>query len=1495
MRLSKRSVIRWAAVLAVAAMGARAIADDTAPAPHIPEKPNDLTKQKTLYAVGYAHLDTQWRWSYPQVVRDFLANTLHDNPPLLDKYPHYIFNFTGSRRYQLMKEYFPADYEKMKGYIKAGRWFPGGSNVDETDQNVPSAESVVRHVLYGNHFFKSEFGVCGVDFQVPDCFGFPYSLPTVLAHCSIKGFSTAKLRWGSASDFWKQHPVGVWEGVDGESVIASFDPTPYDSKVNDDLSQDKGWIKRAADAGKADGVYVDYRYYGTGDRGGAPAAKSVAEVEKSVTSDGPLHVISATSDQMFRDITPAERAKLPRYKGDLLLTWHSSGSINSQAFMKRMNRKNELLADAAERASVAAAWLGNAPYPTQKLYNSWMLLLEGQMHDILPGDCLPKCYEYSWNDEVLAANGFAAAELDGVGAIAAAMDTSPAAPSAAAAAGVSLVVYNPLSVDREDPVEASVAFAGPVPAAVAVTGPDGKPCAAQVLGRDGPGKLKVLFLAKVPGTAFATFDVTPAPAAPAADAALKVTPDSLENARYRVTLNAAGDVEQIVDKAEGGVHLLTAPIQLGFLHQNPSQFPAWNMDWEDRREKCQGFVDGPATVKVVEDGPVRVALEVTREARGSKFVQRVQLSAGSSGDRVEFPTHIDWQSTECSLEAVMPLTVAAPTATYDTQVGVTVRGNNNPRKYEVPQQQWLDVTAPDGHYGVSVLNDSKYGSDKPDDKTVRLTLLYTPGTRGGYQDEGSQDFGRHDFVYAVTGHAGDWRAGHSVDQAARLNQPLAAFQTAAHPGSLGKQFAMLSVSNPAVRVQAIKKAEDSDEVIVRLKETDDKPQSGVRLTFAAPVVSAREVDGQEAEIGKATVTDGKLVADLKPFHLRAYAVRLAPPAAPAAVAAVTPVTLPYDQDVASTVANLTDGSFDAAGRTYPAEQLPAELTSEGILFKLGPTADGQRNALSCRGQTVPLPAGSKRVYVLASSSHGDTAVQFKVGDRVTPVTVQDWGGYIGSWDNRLWKGQISELTYGWANRLGGLVPGFIKRDTVAWYADHRHAPSAGNGTSGGNEVWQYCYLFKYGFDVPAGATTLTLPDDANVRVFAVSAATGTHDDVTAARPLYDTLADHTVDGHPRAVVETEPSAMGPVAPAATGTALVADPDAVPTAAPAPVTYDNAIHVRLDRPLYWQDGSTHYTLDGTDPTAESPVYEAPLFISQPTTVKARQFTAAGPLGSVMTERFDVQDTTPPTIKSAAGMAVNSVVTVTFSEPVTKESAEDVANYKIEPATKVTAAHLTGDGTTVLLELGTGTHPAALHLTAAGVKDVSPAGNALKATTVAVDLVKPVFQLDAYSSAGDKPPLEQRVRGLPTKPTDPFTMNCLVRTDSTSDDMIAIAGFGVCQDGKDGAGRYLCRFSNNLHYWTCNQDVDSDRPLDTGKWQMLSAVWNGHVMTMYKDGQAIGSADLTLTAEQDPTVRLAPVDPWSKKNRFIGDIRDFSIWNTALPPRALAALWDAHAHD
>src|ERR1035437_4310289 len=226
---------------------------------------------------------------------------MEQNFPLLEKYPNYVFNFTGSRRYEFMQEYYPAEYERVKAYVKAGRWFPGGSSVDENDANIPSLESFVRQTLYGNHYFKREFGIQSGYYFLPYCFGFPASLPTIFTHEGLKGFSTQKLTWGSAIGI--PFDVGNWVGWEGSSVIAALNPGGYGTKVNEDLSQSESWLKSINKTGDESGVFADYKYYGTGDVGGAPTPGSVEWIERSLTNNGPIRVISARSDEMYNDIS----------------------------------------------------------------------------------------------------------------------------------------------------------------------------------------------------------------------------------------------------------------------------------------------------------------------------------------------------------------------------------------------------------------------------------------------------------------------------------------------------------------------------------------------------------------------------------------------------------------------------------------------------------------------------------------------------------------------------------------------------------------------------------------------------------------------------------------------------------------------------------------------------------------------------------------------------------------------------------------------------------------------------------------------------------------------------------------------------------------------------------------------------------------------------------------------------------------------------------------
>jgi len=1144
-----------------------------------PAKAPNLKTTPTLYLVGYAHLDTQWRWEYPTVISKYLPATMLKNFALFKKYPHYIFNWTGSNRYMMMQEYYPADFARVKHYVATGQWFPAGSSVEENDVNSPSPESIIRQVLYGNEYFRREFGIASDEYMLPDCFGFPADLPSILAAAGIKGFSTQKLTWGSSAPVGGPNSpedtpvgtpfnVGMWIGPDGHGVIAALNPGSYSGGVSYDLTQSTAppyirdfidWPKRVEQDGKVSGVYADYHYYGTGDIGGAPDQNSVRLVEEMVTKSmgalpphtndadtddenasgpptgpevrmgtGPLHVISATSDQMFNDILREHLTSgLPVYRGDLELTNHSAGSLTSEEVHKRWNRENENLARAAEALSVGAGWLGARPYPLARMNYAWRLVLGGQFHDIMAGTATPKAYTYSWNDDVVAMNQFAQIIKSAAAGIASQLDTE--------GQGVPLIVYNPLSIARQDVANANVQFSNGTPRSVRVIGPGGKEVPSQIDlagANSNAAATRILFLATVPPTGFAVYHIEPSENAPSdSPSPLKITHSSLENARYRIQINSAGDVTSIFDKKLNR-ELLSAPMRLAFQTEKPSQWPAWNMDWSDQSKPPRGYVDGPASIRIVESGPVRVALRISRRAEGSKFVETIRLAAGDAGNRIEFANAIDWKTREAALKAVFPLTSSNLNATYNWGAGTIERPTDNPKTFEMASHRWFDLTDQSGAFGVTILSGAKTGSDKPSDNTLRLTLLYTPGISPAgeaYRDQATQDFGHHEFIYGLTSHAGSWRNSSVAWQAYRLDDPLIAFRSSAHRGPLGKTFSLLKVSSADVRVMAFKRAEASNEEVVRVVEMSGKPAHDVRISFAAPLLAAREINGQELPVGPATISRGRLIANLGPYEIKTYAVKLAPPPVHALPPLSKAVALHYDFPAATNRDAKSSSGFDAAGDSYPAGMLPSRISYAGIHFQLAHAATGASDALSAQGQQIALPRGPyNRVYILAAAD-GDQQGTFQAGHDSRTFTIQNWKGFVGQWYDRsfTWKPEQppaappSSDTSPQAQRLrrirayllqhprslpyyAGITPGFIKRAPIAWFASHCH-------DAGGADVpYTYSYLFAYSMKIPRGARTLTLPDNGKIRVFAVTVAREP-ERLRPAQPLYDTTA--MIDAH----------------------------------------------------------------------------------------------------------------------------------------------------------------------------------------------------------------------------------------------------------------------------------------------------------------------------------------------------------------------------------------------
>ncbi|GAB6009923.1 alpha-mannosidase [Dysgonomonas reticulitermitis] len=1046
--------------------------------------PYNITKGRVLYTIGYTHLDTQWNWDYPTTINQYIKRTMTGNFALFEKYPDFVFNFSGSRRYAMMKEYYPNLYSQLKDYVAAGRWYVGSACVDEGEVNISSSESIMRQVLYGNLFYKHEFGKTVIDYMLPDCFGFVATVPSVLSHAGVLGFSTQKLTWKSATPI--PFNVGLWEGPDKKSVIAALNATNYAGRIPIRLDLDSAWIVRLDNDISKYGLHFDYRYYGIGDRGGAPRDEDVQNLMNSLhNKDSKIRVLLTSSDQMYRDITPTIRRKMPIYRGDLLLIEHSAGSLTSQSFLKRMNRKNEVAAKVAEQVAVMADWTGTMPYPFTKFNAAWNLLLGSQMHDILPGTAIPSAYEYTWNDEFIVANHFASTLTGAISSISHNLDTR--------VEGRAVVVYNPVTTARTDVVNVSLPVSGDV-CGIQVKDPQGNIVPSQITKRN-TGLIDFIFIASVPASSLTVFDVQPV-SNTLMDALddLKITLSGLENEYYSVKVAANGDLASIYDK-KVGKELLAHPASLEFLRESPVQWPAWNMDWADRQKPPIGTMSNNVFIKIIENGPVRVALEINRGGENSKIAQIVSLASGKAGQRVEIWNCIDWQSRGVSLKASFPLTVSNAEATYSLDNAAVRRGNNNERKFEVPSRQWFDLTNRSGDYGVTILEDCRYGSDKPNDNTMRLTLMYTPVANvDRFTYQATQDFGIHNFKYGLYGHSGNWDSS-SAWQAKFLNQPLLAFEVAKHAGQLGNNVSMVAPSSHQVDVMAFKKAEEGDYYIVRLNELTGHEAKGISVGFFAPVAEAFEVNGQEEQIGKAVVRDGKLETDMEAFAIRSFAVRFARIDAPLVSLEQKQLAIEYNADVVSANGSRSDGQIDGEGYTLPAEQLPSQISSEGIVFTLGNTKDGAKNAIECRGQVINLPAfGQNGKLFLLAMAETDSRGWFSVDGHATELAIQGWNGFVGQHYGQVIVDDSTRY------KMLSIEEPYAKTDNIAWFASHYHTPQ-------GDASYKYCYIYKYCLDLPVGAHTLILPNNPSIKIMAITAST-TSEEATPLQKLYDDFADY---------------------------------------------------------------------------------------------------------------------------------------------------------------------------------------------------------------------------------------------------------------------------------------------------------------------------------------------------------------------------------------------------
>jgi len=735
------------------------------------------------FAVGHAHIDTAWLWPVRETRRK-CYRTFATALRLMERYPEYRFQQSQAQLYAFVQADAPQLFEQIRRRVAEGRWDAGGGMWVECDCNLVSGESLVRQILHGTRYWRAQFGTEQSYLWLPDTFGYSAALPQILTQAGIRTFFTQKMSWNQFNKF--PHHTFWWAGLDGTPILAHF--LTSDTYNSDCTPKQLRYSERAFK--QSDRCNTWLYAYGWGDGGGGPTAEMLELLARAVDCEE-LPRVQLSTVRAFAEALHADARDLPTWDGELYLEYHR-GTLTTQAANKRANRRAELALRDVEILHALAPASPAAAYPAAELDAAWKTVLLNQFHDILPGSSIGWVYEDTARDYARLDEQLGTLRSTGLAAWVAAVDTS--------AARAPLVAVNTLGWPRR--------------AVVAL--PDGVVASAAQLGEtlDGRPAHLVRLTADVPPIGHRVFDAAdaalgaPEPEPARADGTL------LENAWIRAEFDAAGRLARLLDKRTG--RTVTRPgepaNQLVLYDDRPIYWDAWDID-VFYLEKARP-VTAPASIRVVESGPLRAALRVERELDGhSRLVQCIRLTCDSA--RLDFETQVDWHAEHELLRVLFPLDLRSMSATYHTQFGYLQRPTHRNTSWDVARfeccgHHWCDLSEPD--YGAALLTDCKYGYSCHG-HVLGLSLLRSPTSPDPQADRGT-----HRFTYSLLPHPGDLRSGGVVQAGYALNVPLHVVPADRHTGPRGAAWSGLSCEQPNLVLETVKKAEDDDRLIVRLHE-----------------------------------------------------------------------------------------------------------------------------------------------------------------------------------------------------------------------------------------------------------------------------------------------------------------------------------------------------------------------------------------------------------------------------------------------------------------------------------------------------------------------------------------------------------------------------------------------------------------------------------------------------------------------------------------------------
>ena len=768
-------------------------------------------QKATTVCIGHTHIDCAWKWTLRQT-REKVQRSFATVLELMKRYPEYKFMSSQPLLYEYLKEESPALYSEVKERVKEGRWEPEGAMWVEADCNIPSGESLVRQILYGKRFFREEFAVENHILWLPDVFGYSAALPQILKKSGIDWFVTSKISWNDMDRM--PYDTFLWKGIDGTGVNTYFLTAQNDCGTTSTKTTYGAHIT----APMVSGSYKRYQQknlsretlltFGFGDGGGGPTeddlelgrrgAKGVPG-SPNVAIDFAGNFLDRLAGKIKND------PMLPVWQGELYLEYHR-GTYTTQARNKYHNRKAEFLYQGAELWSVVGHALTGAAVPMRDLQAGWKILLTNQFHDIIPGSSIREVYEQC---EIDYAEAFSIGERVQKSAM------ERIASSVGKDRGY--VVFNP----NPFRMSGAVTVEGVIP-------PIGYSVVHEFQTRN---------------------HVT-------------VRDHTVETGRFTVVFNESYQIASLFDKQCGREVLRRGmagnELRLYDDYPNPGRYDAW--EWQAYSRDRYRTITDVSGVSVIDDG-ARKGVRIVRQFGSSGITQTVWFY--DNAGRIDFETSVDWHERHKMLKAAFPVDVTADKATFEIQFGTIERPTHfntswDQARFETCAQKFADLS--DHGYGVSVLNDCKYGHDIHDG-VIQLSLL-----RGPVVPDPEADQGMHRFTYALAPHKGTLQESDTLRLAYELNRPMTVQNAAGAKTTVPESFSVAECDAENVVLDTVKPEEDGNGTILRFYEAGDR-RTKATVTLGIPARRAVLCDLLEREIGDIPLKNGTFTYTFGNFEI----------------------------------------------------------------------------------------------------------------------------------------------------------------------------------------------------------------------------------------------------------------------------------------------------------------------------------------------------------------------------------------------------------------------------------------------------------------------------------------------------------------------------------------------------------------------------------------------------------------------------------------------------